>query len=144
LRLTEGSGCFWGIEKSFRNAFPALLDIQVGYAGGKSAEVSYKLVCGGSTGHAEVVQMKFDPKTVTYQTLLDHFYGMNLPTHLGNHIKSQYRNAIFYHNETQQKLAKEAALRLATNYGGEITTTIEKLNVYVAAELYHQNYLSKY
>jgi peptide-methionine (S)-S-oxide reductase len=121
------------------------LGIQVGYAGGKSAEVTYNQVCSGSTGHAEVVQIKFDPKTLKYETLVDFFYRMHEPTEAnrqGNDRGSQYRSSIFYHNDTQKKLAEEGTAIAQVSYGGKIKTTIEKMDVYVAGELHHQDYLT--
>jgi peptide-methionine (S)-S-oxide reductase len=117
----------------------------VGYAGGKSAKVTYNEVCSGSTGHAEVVQMKFDPNTLKYETLVDFFYRMHDPTEAnrqGNDRGTQYRSSIFYHNDIQKRLAEEGTAIAQVSFGGKIKTTIEKMDVYVAGELYHQDYLT--
>ncbi|KAJ3275248.1 Peptide-methionine (S)-S-oxide reductase [Terramyces sp. JEL0728] len=144
---TFGQGCFWGTEKAFRRKFKdsGLVDAQVGYAGGHADNVNYKQVCTGATGHAEVIQVVYDPKVLSYKTLVDFFYRSHDPltkNKQGNDTGTQYRSAVFYHNEEQKKIAEEGTVAAQIHYGSnQIQTTIEPVGKYYPAEDYHQEYL---
>ncbi|KAJ2995858.1 Peptide-methionine (S)-S-oxide reductase [Globomyces sp. JEL0801] len=148
---TFGAGCFWGTDKSFRRKFmvkgKGLLDCQVGYAGGHTLNADYRQVCTGQTGHAEVIQVKYDPKVVSYLDLVDFFYRSHDPLTVnlqGNDAGTQYRSAIFYHNAQQKIWAEEGTVLAQKHFGThKIATTIEPLGNYIAGEEYHQDYLTK-
>ncbi|TPX33977.1 hypothetical protein SmJEL517_g03190 [Synchytrium microbalum] len=145
---TFGMGCFWGSQKIFDKGFGALgIKTQVGYAGGKTANPTYRQVCSGDTGHAEVVQIEYDPAKVEYATLVDFFYRTHDPTTLnrqGNDRGTQYRSTIFYHNDSQKKIAEQVTEKVKPHYGRHgIATTIEPIGSYFSAEDYHQDYLVK-
>ncbi|KAI9105553.1 peptide methionine sulfoxide reductase MsrA [Phlyctochytrium arcticum] len=143
---TFGAGCFWGVEKAFQKKFPNL-PTSVGYAGGTTESPSYKQVCTGTTHHAEVIQVQFDPSQVAYTDLLDFFFRMHDPTTLnrqGNDAGTQYRSAIFTSSPSQEKTAKETIASLQHHFGThKIVTTVEPLGKYWTAEEYHQDYLNK-
>jgi peptide-methionine (S)-S-oxide reductase len=134
---TFGAGCFWGVEVAFR-AVDGVIDTAVGYAGGHQPNPSYPQVCTGSTGHAEVVQVEYDPETVSYDELLNTFLSVHDP-----HIqeKAQYRSVIFYHDDEQKQLAE----RLVRAENGErpLATAVEPAPTFYRAEEYHQQYLAK-
>ncbi len=144
---TFGAGCFWGVEARFRQV-PGVLDTAVGFMGGSKDNPSYQEVCTDRTGHAEVVQVTFDPATVTYVQLLKVFWEVHDPTQLnrqGPDVGTQYRSAIFFHNE-QQKTAAEAALReleASGAYTEPVATEIVPAGTFWRAEEYHQRYLEK-
>lgn len=144
---TFGAGCFWGVEARFRQV-PGVLDTAVGFMGGSKDNPSYQEVCTDRTGHAEVVQVTFDPAMVTYVQLLKVFWEVHDPTQLnrqGPDVGTQYRSAIFFHSE-QQKTAAEAALReleASGAYTEPIATEIVPAGTFWRAEEYHQRYLEK-
>ncbi|KAJ3033118.1 Peptide-methionine (S)-S-oxide reductase [Rhizophlyctis rosea] len=145
---TFGAGCFWGVEKSFKKKFGQKLKrAQVGYAGGHSENPSYRQVCSGSTGHAEALQVEYDPKELDFPTLVDFFYRSHDPTtkdRQGNDRGTQYRSAIFYHNDEQKKLAEEITEKVRPHFGkAGIATTIEPIGKFWTGEDYHQAYLDK-
>lgn len=146
-KATFGAGCFWGVEASFRQ-LPGVTEAVSGYAGGTTVRPSYEDVCTGTTGHAEVVEVTYDPARITYDQLLDAFWKMHDPTtrdRQGPDVGSQYRSAIFYHDE-EQKLAAEkskAAQDASKLYRGPIVTAIAKAGPFYEAEDYHQRYLEK-
>ncbi len=144
-KATFAAGCFWGIEVDFRN-LPGVLDTAVGYEGGHSERPSYEDVCSGRTGHAEAVEVWFDPATLTYTELLETFWRVHNPTtrnRQGWDIGSQYRSVIFVHNPEQQQLA--VSLRDAEQHKQRktIVTEIEAAPVFYRAEEYHQRYFEK-
>ena len=144
---TFGAGCFWGVEVTFRNT-PGVKDALVGYLGGTLANPTYKDVCTGRTGHAEVVQVEYDPAEVTYDKLLDVFWANHNPTTLnrqGPDVGTQYRSAIFYHTPEQQRLAEESKARLGASgrFRNPIVTEITAASTFYPAEDYHQRYLEK-
>ena len=144
---TFGAGCFWGVEVTFRNT-PGVKDALVGYLGGTLANPTYKDVCTGRTGHAEVVQVEYDPAEVTYDKLLDVFWANHNPTTLnrqGPDVGTQYRSAIFYHTPEQKKLAEESKVRLGASgrFRNPIVTEITAASTFYPAEDYHQRYLEK-
>jgi peptide-methionine (S)-S-oxide reductase len=144
---TFGAGCFWGIEANFRRV-PGVLDAVSGYSGGHMENPSYKDVCTDETGHAEVVQVTFDPAKVSYEKLLDTFWQMHDPTQVnrqGPDFGSQYRSAIFFHSPEQEAAAKKskAALDAGGKFGRPIATEITAAGPFYRAEEYHQRYLEK-
>ncbi|KAL1999588.1 hypothetical protein VTN02DRAFT_4300 [Thermoascus thermophilus] len=150
-KATFAAGCFWGVEHLFRKHFgqgKGLLDAKVGYSGGQTESPTYKIVCSGTTGHAESLQVTFDPSVVSYRQLLEFFYRMHDPTTLnrqGGDIGTQYRSAIFTHNEEQEKIAKEVTEKVGKEWyqGQPITTQIVPAGQWWDAEEYHQLYLKK-
>lgn len=146
-KATFGAGCFWGVEASFRQ-LPGVTEAISGYSGGTTARPSYKDVCTGTTGHAEVVEVTYDPARITYEQLLDAFWKMHDPTtrdRQGPDVGSQYRSVIFYHDEEQKRAAEasKAAQDASKLYRGPIVTAIEKAGPFYEAEDYHQRYLEK-
>src|SRR5579863_9223126 len=148
-RALFAMGCFWGAEKTFWE-LPGVYSTAVGYAGGHSANPSYKQVCSGTTGHAEVVQVIFDPKRVSYQELLRVFWESHDPTQgmrQGNDVGTQYRSGIYTYGEEQRRLAEMSraayAHALAKAGRGSITTEIIAAPDFYYAEEYHQQYLAK-
>lgn len=144
---TFAAGCFWGVEDKFKKV-EGVTDTTVGYTGGTVQEPTYKQVCSGSTGHAEAIQVEYDPSVVSYEELLDVFWAIHDPTQLdrqGPDIGTQYRSAIFYHNEEQQQQAEASKARLneSGRYKKPIVTKIEPVGLFWAAEDYHQDYLDK-
>lgn len=144
---TFGAGCFWGVEVTFRNV-RGVRDALVGYLGGTLANPTYKDVCTGRTGHAEVVQVEYDPAEVTYDKLLDVFWENHDPTTLnrqGPDVGTQYRSAIFYHTLEQKRLAEEskADLEASGRFRRPIVTEITEASAFYPAEDYHQRYLEK-
>lgn len=146
-RAMFGAGCFWGVEVKFRQ-IPGVIDAAVGYAGGRTENPTYEDVCTDETGHAEVVEVTFDPAKVSYDKLLDVFWNSHNPTTLnrqGPDVGTQYRSVIFYHSP-EQKAAAEAAkerLQKAGKFGKSIVTQIEPAGKFYRAEEYHQRYLEK-
>jgi peptide-methionine (S)-S-oxide reductase len=147
-KATFGAGCFWGVEAAFA-ALPGVLATAVGYEGGALAKPSYKDVCSDSTGHAEVVELEFDPDRIGYEQLLDAFFSLHDPTTLnrqGPDWGSQYRSAIFYHSPQQQQAA-QAKIEQLTAAGRfkpkRIVTKVEPAQTFWRAEDYHQRYLEK-
>lgn len=144
---TFGAGCFWGVEVTFRNV-PGVQDAVVGYLGGTLANPTYRDVCTGRTGHAEVVQVKYDPAEVTYDKLLDVFWENHNPTTLnrqGPDVGTQYRSAIFYHSPEQKREAEQSKARLEASgrFRKPIVTEITQASTFYPAEDYHQRYLEK-
>jgi peptide-methionine (S)-S-oxide reductase len=144
---TFGAGCFWGVEVAFRNV-RGVKDALVGYLGGTLSNPTYKDVCTGRTGHAEVVQVEYDPAEVTYDKLLDVFWENHNPTTLnrqGPDVGTQYRSAIFYHTPEQKRLAEEskADLEASGRFRRPIVTEITAASTFYPAEDYHQRYLEK-
>jgi len=146
-KATFGAGCFWGVEASFRQ-IEGVTDTRVGYSGGTSVGPTYEDVCSGTTGHAEVVEVSFDPSRVSYEKLLDAFWKMHDPTtrdRQGPDVGSQYRSAIFYH-DAEQKSSAEASKATQNGsklYRGPIVTLVEAAAPFYDAEDYHQRYLEK-
>ena len=144
---TFGAGCFWGVEESFR-VLDGVIDTMVGYEGGVTENPSYREVCTDRTGHAEVVQVTFDPHVMTYETLLAKFFASHDPTQLnrqGPDEGTQYRSVIFFHDENQARLALDAkeALEASGRFAKPIATQIVPATTFWPAEDYHQKYLLK-
>jgi len=146
-KATFAAGCFWGVEAAFRKV-KGVKKTVVGYTGGTVLNPSYKRVCRGDSGHAEVVEVLFDPKKVTFEDLLKVFWSCHNPTQLnrqGPDIGTQYRSAIFYHSPEQKKAAtaSKAALEKSKKYAQPIATQIVPAAPFYPAEDYHQQYLEK-
>ena len=142
---TFGAGCFWHVEEEF-SKINGVVDTAVGFAGGTVPEPSYERVCRGDTGHAEVVHIKFDPKIISYDQLLDVFWKIHDPTTLnrqGLDIGAQYRSVIFYYNDKQKKAALQSKQKSAGNFKNPIVTQIEPASDFFKAEEYHQKYFEK-
>lgn len=147
-KATFAAGCFWGIQKTFDNT-PGVLNTTVGYTGGHKIKPSYEQICHGDTGHAEAVEVTFDPNVISFNQLLNIFWHMHDPTSLnrqGPDIGFQYRSAIFYHDEEQHKQIIESKTMLETSkpYFGKITTQIAPASDFYPAEDYHQKYYLKH
>ena len=146
-KATFGAGCFWGVEAAFRQ-IPGVVATAVGYEGGTTDNPSYREVCTHTTGHAEVVQVDYDPARVSYDDLLAVFWDEHDPTQLnrqGPDVGDQYRSVIFYHTPEQQSAAEASRDRLAQSgkYRKPIVTLIEPAATFYRAEDYHQQYLEK-
>jgi peptide-methionine (S)-S-oxide reductase len=142
---TFGAGCFWGVEVAFRNV-PGVIDTAVGYEGGTLRNPTYEDVCTKTTGHAEVVQVEFDPDEVSYDQLLDVFWDVHDPTQVnrqGPDVGSNYRSAIFFHSPEQQEQALESKARAQARFDRPIATEITPASDFWRAEEYHQQYLVK-
>ena len=139
---TIGGGCFWCAEAVFQR-IPGVKSVVSGFAGGTTPNPTYEQVCTGDTGHAEVVQIKFDPSLITYDKLLEVFWEAHDPTTLnrqGNDLGTQYRSIILYSNEAQKRAAEKSKAEAGRNYASPITTQIVPLTQFFPAEKYHQNY----
>ncbi|HZS82235.1 MAG TPA: peptide-methionine (S)-S-oxide reductase MsrA [Stellaceae bacterium] len=146
-KATFGAGCFWGVEAEFRK-LPGVVETAVGYSGGTTANPSYEDVCSDETGHAEVVEVTFDPAKIGYEQLLDVFWNAHDPTTLnrqGPDIGSQYRSAIFTHSPEQEAAARASKARLEASgrFRRPIVTEIVPAGPFWRAEEYHQQYLEK-
>jgi len=146
-KATFAAGCFWGVEAAFRQ-IPGVLATAVGYLGGRTKNPTYEDVCTDRTGHAEAVEVEFDPNRVRYQQLLDVFWNEHDPTQLnrqGPDVGTQYRSAIFFHNPAQQAaaIASKEALEKSGRYRRPIVTEIVPAPEFFRAEDYHQQYLEK-
>ena len=146
-KATFAAGCFWGIETAYRK-LDGVLDVAVGYEGGSTENPSYQDVCTGQTGHAEVVEVDYDPEKVSYDELLDVFWKIQDPTTLnrqGPDIGTQYRSAIFFHNEDQKKKAElsKSSKQSEGTYPDGIVTEITPHETFYRAEEYHQRYFEK-
>ena len=138
-------GCFWGPEIKF-GELEGIAKTEVGYCGGNSNSTTYEEVCSGSTNHAEVVKLEFNPKKISYEKILQYFFEFHNPTTLnsqGPDIGTQYRSEIFYINEHQMKIAEKIIEENNIKYSGKVVTKLSKLKNYCRAEDYHQKYLEK-
>ena len=141
---TLGGGCFWCVEAVFQR-IKGVLSVEPGYAGGDIKNPTYKQICTGNTGHAEVAKIEFDPEKITYSQILNVFWQSHDPTTLnrqGNDVGTQYRSVIFFHDESQREIAEKS--KIDANKSGywdnKIVTEITLLNNYYDAEDYHDNY----
>jgi peptide-methionine (S)-S-oxide reductase len=145
---TFGAGCFWGVEAAFRK-LPGVLDAVVGYSGGVSENPTYREVCSDRTGHAEVVQVEFDPRQISFERLLDVFFTIHDPTQVnrqGPDVGRQYRSVIFTHSDEQAKVALAAKQKIdeARWFAKPLATIIEPAGPFWKAEDYHQRYHEKH
>jgi len=146
-KATFAAGCFWGVEEAFRN-LKGVTSTTVGYTGGTMKNPSYEDVCTGRTGHAEAVEVEFDPAQVSYSDLLAVFWKIHDPTTLnrqGPDVGTQYRSAIFFHDADQEAAARSSkeALQKAVSFARPIVTEIMPASEFYRAEDYHQQYLEK-
>ena len=138
-------GCFWGPEVKF-NKLEGILKTEVGYCGGDSSKTNYKEVCSGTTNHAEVVKLEFDPKLISYEKIIKYFYEIHDPTTLnsqGPDFGTQYRSEIFHFNDQQKQIAEKITNEENKKLSGKIVTKISMVKHYCPAEEYHQKYLEK-
>ncbi|MBI4250121.1 peptide-methionine (S)-S-oxide reductase MsrA [Candidatus Uhrbacteria bacterium] len=147
-KATFAAGCFWGVEDRFR-ALRGVVDVIVGYTGGHTLNPSYEDVCTDTTGHAEAVEVTFDPSIISYGDLLDVFWDMHDPTtpnRQGPDVGSQYRSGIFYHTPEQEKAARasKTAREHSGRYSDPIVTEIASASDFYKAEEYHQRYFEKH
>ena len=140
-----GLGCFWGPEIKF-SKLEGVIKTEVGYCGGENKETTYKEVCTGSTNHAEVVKLDFNPKIISYEKILDFFFEIHNPTTLnsqGPDFGTQYRSEIFYLSDKQKEIAENVIKKINSNLSGKVVTKSSLLKNYCPAEEYHQRYLEK-
>lgn len=147
-KATLAAGCFWGVEELIRN-LPGVLKTEVGYTGGSLQNPKYEQVKTGTTGHAEAIEIEFDPSKITYKQILEFFFKMHDPTTLdrqGNDIGSQYRSSIFFHSEVQKKTAEEVIdqVNRSGKWKKPIVTTVVAAAPFYSAEEFHQDYLQKH
>jgi peptide-methionine (S)-S-oxide reductase len=139
---TLGGGCFWCLEAVYENLV-GVVDVESGYAGGHLREPTYEAVCGGHTGHAEVVRIEFDPAAISYREILEVFFAIHDPTtpdRQGNDVGSQYRSVIFCHSDEQQRIARAVVAEVRPLVGKEVVTQVVPATDYYRAETYHQEY----
>ena len=146
-KATFGAGCFWHIEEELKK-LKGVISTSVGFMGGNFKNPSYKDVCTGETGHAEIVHLEYDPKIISYEKLLEVFWDIHDPTTLnrqGPDIGSQYRSVIFFHNEEQKNIANASKINLekSSKFKNKIVTEIKPAQDFYKAEEYHQNYFEK-
>jgi len=146
-KATFGAGCFWGVELTFAQ-MPGVIETAVGYEGGKLNNPSYQDVCTDRTGHAEVVEVTFNPAKITYEQLLNQFFSLHDPTQLnrqGPDWGTQYRSAVFYHSPEQKAAAEAVIARLTAEhrFTKPIVTQVVPAETFWRAEEYHQKYLEK-
>ena len=144
-KATFGAGCFWGVEAEFRKV-DGVTDVAVGYSGGTSKDPTYKDVCSGATGHAEVVEVEYDPSKVSYEELLEVFWNNHDPTtpnRQGWDIGTQYRSAIFHHSPEQEAAARASKDKIQERFKKPIVTEITPASEFYRAEEYHQRYFEK-
>lgn len=144
-KATFGAGCFWCVEAIFQRT-PGVKSVISGYIGGAVPNPAYEDVCTDKIGHAEAVQITFDPKKISYEKLLGIFWQSHDPTQLnrqGPDTGTQYRSVIFYHNDTQRKIAEKSKANIQKNFDKSIVTEIKPLTKFYKAEDHHQNYYNK-
>ncbi len=146
-KATFGAGCFWGVEAAFRQ-LDGVTDTRVGYAGGRTVNPTYRDVCTGTSGHAEVVEVTYDASRVSYDEMLVAFWQMHDPTtrdRQGPDVGSQYRSVIFYHDDEQKRLAEASKMEenRSGRQRGPVVTLVEEMGPFYEAEDYHQRYLEK-
>ena len=146
-KATFAAGCFWGVEETFRH-MPGVAKTRVGYIGGQTENPTYKLVCTDTTGHAEAVELTYDPAKISYAELLDAFWTSHDPTTVnrqGPDEGTQYRSAIFYHDADQKKIAEESLQEVEASkvFHSKVVTEIVHAGKFYDAEEYHQQYFAK-
>jgi len=145
---TFAAGCFWGVEASFRKT-PGVVDTTVGYTGGEVENPTYQMVCSDKTGHAEAIRITYDQDRITYEELVRRFFDLHDPTtpdRQGPDVGSQYRSAIFYHDNNQKEVAEKVRNELTKSgkYRYPIVTEIVPVDAFYKAEDYHQRYYTKH
>jgi peptide-methionine (S)-S-oxide reductase len=144
-KATFGAGCFWGVEARFREE-PGVIETAVGYSGGQMANPTYHDVCTDETGHAEVVEVTFDPAKTSYEHQVRLFFQLHNPTQLnrqGPDFGTQYRSVVFFHSPEQEAIARKVMREAQAQIRGKIVTQIEPAQTFYRAEEYHQQYLEK-
>ncbi len=144
-QATLGGGCFWCLEAVFERQ-SGVKSVTSGYTGGAEPNPSYEAVCTGNTGHAEVIQVEYDPETISYAELLDLFWGCHDPTTLnrqGGDVGTQYRSVILYHDAEQQAEAMRSKAAVASDFADRLVTEISPLSKFYPAETYHQGYYQR-
>jgi peptide-methionine (S)-S-oxide reductase len=139
---TLGGGCFWCLEAVYED-LEGVVDVESGYAGGDVVRPTYRQVCDGDTGHAEVVRIEFDPARISYREILEVFFSIHDPTQLnrqGNDVGTQYRSVVFVHSDEQRRLADEVIAELQPHVKGKVVTEVRPVPDYYRAETYHQEY----
>jgi peptide-methionine (S)-S-oxide reductase len=144
---TVGGGCFWCVEAAFKE-LDGVEGVTSGYAGGRVDDPTYREVCSGNTGHAEVVQVEYDPEALSYEEILEVFFTVHDPTQLnrqGPDVGSQYRSIVLYHDDEQRRIAENyvAALDEEGGYDDDVVTEVERLETFYRAEEKHQDYFEK-
>jgi peptide-methionine (S)-S-oxide reductase len=142
---TLGGGCFWCLEAVYQE-LKGVQKVESGYTGGHMPDPSYEQVCDGTTGHAEVVRITFDPGAVSYREILEIFFTIHDPTTLnqqGNDVGTQYRSVIYFHSPEQQEMAKHVIAEMANVWDAPIVTEVSPAQMYYKAEDYHQNYFRR-
>jgi peptide-methionine (S)-S-oxide reductase len=142
---TFAAGCFWGVEDFFRSV-PGVAEVVSGYTGGTVGNPTYEEVCSGRTGHAEAVLVTFDPQKVTYEQLLEEFWRHHDPTtpnRQGPDVGTQYRSAVFFHDEAQERLARESLSNFQARFRRPIVTEVSPAQTFWPAEAYHQRYVER-
>lgn len=145
-KATFAAGCFWGVEAAFEGV-KGVISTRVGYTGGSTPNPTYKNVCSGDTGHAEVVEVEFDPQMISYEELLEIFWKIHDPTTLnrqGLDVGTQYRSAIFVHSPDQEKKARRSKENASQNFDKPLVTQIISATRFYEAEDYHQKYFKKH
>ena len=143
---TLGGGCFWCLEAVYQEV-KGVQRVESGYTGGHVPNPTYEQVCDGTTGHAEVVQVSFDPTVISYREILEIFFTIHDPTTLnrqGNDVGTQYRSAIFTHTPEQHETARQVIAEMANVWDAPIVAQLEPLGTYYRAEEYHQNYFRQH
>jgi peptide-methionine (S)-S-oxide reductase len=143
---TLGGGCFWCLEAVYQE-LKGVTAVESGYTGGSVVNPSYEEVCDGTTGHAEVVRVSFDPAVVSYRQILEVFFTIHDPTTLnrqGNDVGTQYRSVVYYHSPEQQETAKHVIAEMASVWDAPLVTELSPEEVYYKAEEYHQNYFRQH
>ena len=144
-KCTLALGCFWKPEENFKNR-PGIIETEVGYAGGKHPNPTYEEVCGGNTGHAEVVRLTFNENIISFERILSLFFEMHDPTQKNMQypdIGTQYRSEIFFETDEQKVSSQKIKNEFNKKFNGKIETNISKINNYTKAEDYHQKYIEK-
>ena len=144
-RFTLAGGCFWCLDSAYTQ-LQGIGEVTCGYAGGRDPNPNYESVCNGTTGHAEVVAIEFDPEVVSREIVLDVFFTVHDPTQLnrqGHDVGTQYRSAMFYESEEQRLLFERAVEKANETWGGRVVTEVTKLEKFFSAEDYHQDYFAK-
>lgn len=145
-KATFAAGCFWGVEAAFRSV-PGVVDAVSGYTGGHTVDPTYEQVCAHGTGHAEAVEVTYDPAKVSYAQLLNTFWKAHDPTQVnrqGPDVGTQYRSAIFFHSAEQEREARESLQREQRSHASPIATQIVPAPTFYAAEAYHQRYAERH
>lgn len=143
--IVLGGGCFWCLDAVYR-LMPEVSEVEVGYSGGKTKDPDYKSVCTGTTGHAEVVRVRFDTTKTSLEEILDLFWKVHNPTTLnrqGNDVGTQYRSVIYYSDDAQKKVVEASVKKAEETFRDPIVTEVAKLDKFYRAEEYHQDYFNK-